>query len=65
LDGLAVAKELRTILPRVLLIAVTGFAGEYPERQAKLAGFDFYLVKPADPFVIDALIQGRKSVAAD
>jgi two-component system, sensor histidine kinase len=60
LDGLRVAEELSRLTPRPLLIAVTGFGGEYPEARARAAGFDFYLVKPADPFAIDALIQKRK-----
>jgi len=61
LDGLRVAEELSKLTPRPLLIAVTGFAGQYPEARARAAGFDFYLVKPADPFVIEALIRDRKS----
>jgi len=46
LSGLAVAEALGTIKPRPLLIAITAFAGEYPEAQAREAGFDFYLAKP-------------------
>jgi len=63
LDGLKVAEELARLTPRPLLIAVTGFAGVYPEARAREAGFDFYLIKPADPFVIEALIRDRKSQA--
>jgi CheY-like chemotaxis protein len=65
MDGLKVAKELSELRPRPLLIAVTGYAGEFPEAQAREAGFDFYLVKPADPFVIETLIQNRKRPPAD
>ena len=64
LDGLKVAEELAKLTPRPLLIAVTGYGGQYPEARARAAGFDFYLVKPADPFVIEALIRDRKSQAA-
>jgi CheY-like chemotaxis protein len=64
MDGLKVASELSELRPRPLLIAVTGYAGEYPEATARAAGFDFYLVKPADPFVIEALIQNRKRPSA-
>jgi CheY-like chemotaxis protein len=49
-----VAEELSKLRPPPLLIAVTGYADQYPEAQARAAGFDFYLVKPADPFVIEA-----------
>jgi DNA-binding response OmpR family regulator len=59
LSGLGVATALGNMNPKPLLIAVTAFAGEFPEAKAKEAGFDFYLAKPADPFVIDALIQNR------
>jgi CheY-like chemotaxis protein len=58
-SGLRVADALAQLQPKPLLIAVTAFAGEYPEATAREAGFDFYLAKPADPFVIDTLIQNR------
>jgi len=59
LDGLQLARELIANLPvKPLLIAVTGYGGTYAETQALQAGFDYYLVKPADPFVIEKLILG-------
>jgi DNA-binding response OmpR family regulator len=36
---------------------VTAYGGVYPEEQAREAGFDHYLVKPADPFQIEALVE--------
>jgi CheY-like chemotaxis protein len=59
LSGLRVAEALVQHQPRPLLIAVTAFAGEFPEARAREAGFDFYLAKPADPFVIETLILNR------
>jgi CheY-like chemotaxis protein len=59
LSGLRVADALSRLTPRPLLIAVTAFAGEFPEAKAREAGFDFFLAKPADPFVIETLIQNR------
>jgi DNA-binding response OmpR family regulator len=56
-NGLSVAEQLSRLVPRPLLIAVTAFAGAYPEDLAVLAGFDHYLQKPADPFAIEALIR--------
>jgi CheY-like chemotaxis protein len=57
LSGLEVAAHLSALGPaRPLLIAVTAFAGAYPEDRARAAGFDHYLVKPADPFAIERLI---------
>src|SRR5262245_6513229 len=62
IDGLKLAQELIAALPRKpLLIAVTGYGGVYAESQAREAGFDHYLVKPADPFVIEQLIRNRNS----
>ncbi len=57
LSGLQVARELTGLVPKPLLIAITAFAGEFPEGTAREAGFDHYFVKPADPFVIEALIR--------
>jgi two-component system, sensor histidine kinase len=58
LDGMQVARDLIAHLPvKPLLIGVTGYGGTYAETQAREAGFDFYLVKPADPFVIEKLIK--------
>jgi CheY-like chemotaxis protein len=56
LNGLRVAEELSRLEPRPLLIAVTAFAGAYPEDMALLAGFHHYFQKPADPFAIEAAI---------
>jgi CheY-like chemotaxis protein len=63
MNGLRVAEELSTRKPKPLLIAVTAFDGAYPEDLALLAGFDHYLLKPADPFAIEALIQRHTGVA--
>jgi DNA-binding response OmpR family regulator len=59
MNGLLVAEELSRRTPRPLLIAVTAFAGAYPEDLALLAGFDHYLPKPADPFIVEALIRAH------
>jgi DNA-binding response OmpR family regulator len=62
LNGLRVAAEIAELKPRPLLIAVTAYGGVYTEELARAAGFDHYLVKPADPFEIERLIleHGRK-----
>jgi DNA-binding response OmpR family regulator len=63
LNGLRVAAEIAELKPRPLLIAVTAYGGVYTEDLARAAGFDHYLVKPADPFEIERLIleHGRKA----
>jgi two-component system CheB/CheR fusion protein len=64
LNGLKVAGELIELRPRPLLIAVTAFGGVYTEDLARAAGFDHYLVKPADPFAIEALARSRAAPGA-
>ncbi len=58
LSGCQVASEIVVGLPiRPLLIAVTAFGDAHPEAEARAAGFDHYLTKPADPFAIEGLIR--------
>jgi two-component system, sensor histidine kinase len=58
LNGLLVAEELTMSLPhRPLLIAVTGYGEQVSQGLAEAAGFDYYLLKPADPFRIEELIE--------
>jgi DNA-binding response OmpR family regulator len=59
-NGLLVAEELAASLPhRPLLIAVTGYGGQVSEGLVEAAGFDYFLLKPADPFRIEALIEAQ------
>ncbi len=50
IDGFEVAKRMRRepLLNNVTLIALTGYGQETDKQQAREAGFDHYLVKPAD-----------------
>jgi CheY-like chemotaxis protein len=51
MDGYAVAHRLRETpgLENVVLVAMTGFNDPEDRQRARDAGFDHYLVKPADP----------------
>jgi CheY-like chemotaxis protein len=50
LSGYEVARELRSRYGRKLrLVAYTGWAGDTDRERARDAGFDGFLVKPADP----------------
>ena len=61
LDGLKVAEQIRhTVSPCPLLIAVTAYGGTYTAADA-LGPFDHYLVKPADPRAITALLRAHPS----
>jgi CheY-like chemotaxis protein len=59
-DGYALAGELCRALPaRPLLIALTGLQDQ--EERCRAAGFDHYLLKPADPVALAALLASHKS----
>ena len=40
----------------ILLIAVTGWGADDDKRRSKEAGFDYHLVKPANPAVLEKLL---------
>ena len=59
LNGYQVATMLRQEpLGPLVIIAVTGYAGEDYRRQALAAGCDFYLPKPANLDTLAALLSG-------
>jgi two-component system CheB/CheR fusion protein len=57
MDGYETARKLRAMagLENALLVALTGFGQESDRWQAREAGFDEFLVKPALPEVVAAL----------
>jgi CheY-like chemotaxis protein len=59
-NGFALGEELCRLLPvRPVLIAITGLANQ--DANCHAAGFDHYILKPADPNALAALIsQYRK-----
>jgi CheY-like chemotaxis protein len=58
LDGYGVARELRLnpTTARVRLLALTGYGQEEDKRRSREAGFDYHLVKPADPEELHRLL---------
>ncbi len=62
MDGYEVARRLRRQeeLPHLLLVAITGYGNERYRRRAWDAGFDHFLVKPADPEVVRELLATSK-----
>lgn len=58
MDGFAVARELRRdpATRRARLIAITGYGSEDDQRQAREAGFEHVLTKPADPDELQRLL---------
>lgn len=62
MDGFQVAREVAASLPRKpLLIAVTGYGDDASRAKGRAAGFDHYLLKPADPFEIQAILRAYQS----
>jgi two-component system CheB/CheR fusion protein len=60
IDGFEVARRLRRQpgTERALLVAITGYGTEQDRRRGFEAGFDHYLVKPADPDDLRRLLAG-------
>jgi two-component system OmpR family response regulator len=58
LDGCAVARRLRQepAFREAKLVALTAFSNEQDRRRIHEAGFDYHLVKPADPMAIERLL---------
>ncbi|MBA2673272.1 MAG: response regulator [Sphingosinicella sp.] len=51
LDGLEVAKRLRSMEPRLattLLVAISGYGSPRDHARSRAAGFDLHVVKPLD-----------------
>jgi DNA-binding response OmpR family regulator len=62
MDGYEVARELSAALPRrPLLVAVTGYGEPEARERGRAAGFDHYLVKPADPREVEALLRAHEA----
>jgi CheY-like chemotaxis protein len=58
LDGYEVAERIRRLAgPSIRLVAVTGYGGEEDRARASAAGFDLYLLKPADPDTVRAVVR--------
>ena len=63
MNGYDVAKELRRGAngSAVTLVAFTGYGQDEDRRHSKEAGFDFHLVKPADPAVLQRVLASHKN----
>jgi CheY-like chemotaxis protein len=63
IDGYEVARRIRQApgLEGTLLVALTGYGGEEERRRGREAGFDHYLVKPADLADLRRVLAGRHS----
>ncbi|CAH0348297.1 response regulator [Aquabacterium sp. CECT 9606] len=66
LDGYEVARRLRQLpqTQQALIIALTGYGQQSDQAQAREAGFDEHLVKPADPEALIKVIAKRQQALA-
>ena len=62
-DGFEVARRVRQLpgMEGVLLVAISGYAGEDDLRRGREAGFDHHLAKPADPSAIQKMLAARSA----
>ena len=65
MDGFEVARKIREIpgLERAFLVAMTGYGSDGDRTTARIAGFDEYLIKPADLDVLRGWLKDLKSPA--
>jgi CheY-like chemotaxis protein/nitrogen-specific signal transduction histidine kinase len=65
MNGYEVAERLREqpAFQETPLIALTGYGEEEARRRSKEAGFDYHLVKPVEPEVLDALLDSLRMVS--
>jgi CheY-like chemotaxis protein len=60
IDGYEVARRVRAAAgPSVYLVAVTGWGHDSDRKQARDAGFDAHVTKPANPDEIRRLLAAR------
>ena len=61
MDGYEVARRLRAMPggEAMMLIALTGYGQSEDKQRSHDAGFDYHLVKPVDPGVLEKLIARR------
>jgi two-component system CheB/CheR fusion protein len=60
-DGFEVARRIRHLpgMEEALLLALSGYGSEEDRRRSREVGFDYHLVKPADPTHLQHLLAER------
>ena len=61
MNGFDVARRIREEQKKVVLIALTGWGHDEDRRRSKEAGFDHHMVKPADPVMLERVLQSLAS----
>jgi signal transduction histidine kinase len=55
-DGYEVARRLRSTMPKLMLVALTGYGQPDDRRRSREAGFDAHLTKPVDIDVLTSML---------
>jgi CheY-like chemotaxis protein len=57
MDGYEAARRIRAVLGgQITLVALTGWGQEHDRQRAFAAGFDYHVMKPAEPDALESLI---------
>jgi len=57
MDGYEAARRIRAVLGgQIILVALTGWGQEHDRQRAFAAGFDYHVMKPAEPDALESLI---------
>jgi CheY-like chemotaxis protein/two-component sensor histidine kinase len=57
MDGYEAARRIRAALGgQIILVALTGWGQEHDRQRALAAGFDYHVIKPAEPAALESLI---------
>ena len=59
MDGYAVAGRLKESVPSAVLVALSGWSRDSDRDQARQAGFDYHLAKPASEEEIAKILNGQ------
>jgi DNA-binding NtrC family response regulator len=57
MDGIALLKNIKEIVPRLPVVLITGFPSSYPPQKALQEGADGYLAKPFRIERMDSLLR--------
>jgi DNA-binding response OmpR family regulator len=63
MDGFSVAERLRALpaFDRTLIVGASGYNRESDRLRAAQAGINLYLVKPFDPWKLEAILEAHRS----
>jgi signal transduction histidine kinase/ActR/RegA family two-component response regulator len=63
IDGWEVARRMSrmALVPRPLLVAITGFGQHEDKERSRQAGFDLHLTKPVDPAALSEVLSGASA----